>query len=344
MIKYKPIKHMKECKIHLKLRRGLPLEDREVKLLGNIIREELKFLLRNNILPTPKNYERWFFVFCHYLEEGRLPSDAELIEVYHELYKDEKVSEVKFDLETTLEVVARLVEDFHKLIKEQGEFVKVKEAELSSLETEALKTELAPILMELLMHIKDIKAQNQAFLRKIEEQQKTIKELKTKLEKAETEANLDYLTNTFNRRSFERALKEAFEEYRMGASPFALIFLDIDGFKFINDTYGHSVGDIILKRVAYALRQNLRARDILARWGGDEFAVLMPGADKGTAVKVAERLREAVEAMEIKYEGKSLSISLSYGAVHVQEGFNSVEEMVKEADRLMYEYKKKKKG
>ncbi|MEJ7553152.1 MAG: hypothetical protein WKI48_00205 [Aquificaceae bacterium] len=205
---------MNKCKLYLKITKGLPLNDDEVKLLGEIIREELKFLVRNNILPTPRNYERWFLVFCHLLEKGKLPSDAEIVEAYQTIYNDEKISDVKFDVEMTLEVLGKLMEEFHRLIKEHKDYADKKEEELSHIEKKAIESELTPLILELLMHIRDIKAQNERFLKRIEEQQHMIEELKESLERAETEANIDYLTNTFNRRSFERALKEAFDEYK----------------------------------------------------------------------------------------------------------------------------------
>ncbi len=333
---------MDKCELYRKVTRGLPLNDDEVKLLGEIIREELKFLVRNNILPTPRNYERWFLVFCHLLEKGKLPSDAELVEIYQTIFNGEKISDVKFDVEMTLEVLSKLMEEFHRLIKEHKEYADKKEEELSNIEKKAIESELTPLILELLMHIRDIKAQNERFLRRIEEQQHMIEELKERLEQAETEANIDYLTNTFNRRSFERALKEAFDEYKKRQAIFSLMLIDLDGFKRVNDLYGHSAGDLVLRRVAYILRQNLRAKDILARWGGDEFAILMPGTRKEQALSVAERLKNAVENIEIVIEGQNVKLSFSYGVVEFEDRFSSVEEIIKEADELMYHQKKGK--
>ncbi|MCS6957650.1 MAG: GGDEF domain-containing protein [Aquificaceae bacterium] len=323
--------------------RGLPLKDEEVKLLGDIIREELKFLVRNNILPTPKNYEKWFTVFCLVFEnKGKIPSDAELIEIYQSLHTGERISDIKFDVEITLEVITNLIKDFQVLLKEHKEYASRKERELSDMESELSQSELAPLLLDILMHIKDIKAQNEKFLKKIEEQQHIIEELRMRLEQAESEANIDYLTNTFNRRSFERALAEAFEEYKRRNALFSLVLIDLDGFKKINDLYGHSVGDVVLKRVAHLFRQSLRAKDILARWGGDEFAILMPGTRKEQAKGVAERLKNSLEEMEIIVNDERLRLSFSYGVVEAEEKYTSLEDMIKEADELMYQNKRGK--
>lgn len=331
---------MGKCNLYSKITRGAPLGESEIRLLGEIIKEELKFLVRNNILPTPKNYEKWFLVFCHALEKGGLPSDSELVELYHQLHGGESISEVQLDVELAIELLSRLTEEFQKLVKEQREYAVRKEREISSMEGRISEGELASLIVELLMHIRDIKAMNERFLRKIEEQQHLIKELKERVRIAEREANTDYLTGIFNRRSFERALREAFEEYKKRRASFSLVLIDLDNFKQINDNFGHSIGDIVLRQVAHLLRKNLRARDILARWGGDEFAVLIPGVDKEQASKIAERLKNLVENMNLILEGQRVQLSFSYGVVQMEDRFSSIEELLEEADRELYKQKR----
>lgn len=334
---------MNKCKLYHKIGSGRPLEVSDMKLLADIIREELKFLLRNNILPTPKNYERWFFVFCYAFENmDRLPYDEELIELYKELYGEESLSDASCDIDTTLDMLYKLTEDLSKLARDYKEYARRKEKEISSIEERLPEGELSHLLSELLMHVRDIKAQNERFLKDVEEQHYIIERLREKLEQAEAEANIDYLTNTFNRRSFERALKECFDEYKKRKTPFSLVFIDLDGFKKINDMYGHSVGDMVLARASFLLRKSLRARDILARWGGDEFAILMPGTTKEQAIRVAERLKRKLEDMHVIVKGQRLKITFSYGVVEVSDKYKDLEEMIREADELMYENKKSK--
>ncbi len=334
---------MDKCKLYYKLGKGLPLESSDIKILANIIKEEIKFLLRNNILPTPKNYERWFIVFCYAFENmTKQPCDEELIELYKRLYGEEGLNDSKCDLEITLDILNKLIEDLSKLAKEYKEYATKKAEEISKIEDRVPEGDLTHLLSELLMHIRDIKAQNERFLRDIEEQHHIIERLRSRLEEAEMEANIDYLTNTFNRRSFERALREWFDEYRDKGVTFSLIFLDLDGFKKINDTYWHSVGDFVLARIAFFLRRNLRARDILARWGGDEFAILMPRTTKEQAVGVAERLKSKLEDLQLMVKGQRLKVTFSYGVVEASDRYKSVEEMIREADELMYKNKRKR--
>ncbi len=193
------------------------------------------------------------------------------------------------------------------------------------------------------MLVRDLKHQNEIFLKKVEAQQKTINELKSKLEIVEAEANLDPLTDLFNRRSLERALEEFFGLCKYSKMTFSLILIDLDDFKYVNDNYGHHVGDLVLAKVAKVLRTNMRAKDIVGRWGGDEFVAILPNTDLENAKKVVERLKSKLEKMEILAEGRRFKVSISAGVVQCGENFQSWLDMIKEADRLMYEDKKKKK-
>jgi len=204
---------------------------------------------------------------------------------------------------------------------------------------------LADIVMEeeiYLVNIKiDLKRENESFLKKVEAQQKVISELKSKLEKVEAEANLDPLTSLFNRRSLERALEEFFTLCKQSKMSFSLVLIDLDDFKYVNDNYGHHVGDLVLAKVAKVLRTNMGAKDIVGRWGGDEFVVIMPNTDLENAKKVLERIKFQIEKMEILAEGKRFKVSISASVVQCVENFQSWLDMIKEADRIMYEDKKK---
>jgi diguanylate cyclase (GGDEF)-like protein len=125
----------------------------------------------------------------------------------------------------------------------------------------------------------------------VEAQQKVINELKSKLETFEAEVNLDPLTSLFNRRSLKRTLEEFFTLCKQSKMSFSLFLIDRDDFKYVNDNYGHHVGDLVLAKVAKVLRTNMPAKDIVGRWGRDEFIVIMPNTDLENAKKVVERIR-----------------------------------------------------
>ncbi|SFM40093.1 GGDEF domain-containing protein [Thermodesulforhabdus norvegica] len=124
---------------------------------------------------------------------------------------------------------------------------------------------------------------------------------------------LDPLTGLYNMRSFFRALESEMHRTRRSRVPTSLIMLDLDHFKQINDTYGHIAGDYVLKSVADTLRNGVRAGDLPCRYGGEEFAVVLPGTSLSQAVGVAKRLKEAIEKLKCFYAGKEIPVTASFG-------------------------------
>lgn len=148
----------------------------------------------------------------------------------------------------------------------------------------------------------------------------------------EDEASTDPLTKALNRRSFLRKLSQM---AAIGA-PFSLVMFDIDHFKSINDTYGHDVGDAVLREISQLVRDNIRENDTLARWGGEEFMVLSANSDKARATHLAERLRAAVA--DYSFTGVPRQITSSFGvAIHL--AGETGEDLVKRSDEALYEAK-----
>lgn len=170
--------------------------------------------------------------------------------------------------------------------------------------------------------------------------------LKTTREKIHYEimALTDSLTKLYNRRIFiEVAEKELSRASKFGDS-FSIILLDIDNFKKINDTYGHDVGDIVLRTVAEVLKKNVRKMDMVVRWGGEEFIVMLPNTNLKNAVKVAEKLRKLIERTKMKLpSGEVINITVSVG-VSSFKGQRSLDEIIKEADIALYTAKSRGKN
>jgi diguanylate cyclase (GGDEF)-like protein len=124
-------------------------------------------------------------------------------------------------------------------------------------------------------------------------------------------ADEDSLTGLFNRRAAERALGFALQG--AGREPLALLFIDLDRFKEINDRFGHATGDRVLRECAQLMRQGSRSQDIAARWGGEEFLLVLMGADAARAGEIAERLRSSVERFDWKSLDEGLAVTLSVG-------------------------------
>ncbi|MBN1378867.1 MAG: GGDEF domain-containing protein [Gammaproteobacteria bacterium] len=156
----------------------------------------------------------------------------------------------------------------------------------------------------------------------------------------EKAAYLDSLTGVHNRRWLNKAFPRELERCQTNNEPLSFAFVDIDHFKNFNDSYGHLAGDIALRAIAQALTKALRPTDLLARFGGEEFAIVFPRADATVAITVAERLRTAVSQLSLRsYDGSSLpTISLSAGLATMSDS-DDVESLIARADKALYEAK-----
>lgn len=152
---------------------------------------------------------------------------------------------------------------------------------------------------------------------------------------------LDDLTHLFNSRYLELVLDKEFKNASRAEKPFSLLFLDLDYFKSVNDTHGHVVGSKLLVEVSRVLKGCVRDNDVVCRWGGDEYVLLLRGTDSGGALKVAERIRRAVESHRfLAREGFSLSITTCIGIATYPEHAQEKDGLLDFADRAMYRGKK----
>jgi diguanylate cyclase (GGDEF)-like protein len=155
-----------------------------------------------------------------------------------------------------------------------------------------------------------------------------------------SQATTDSLTGLANRWTFDEELALEWRRAERVGDPLALILLDIDNFKTINDTQGHQAGDEVLRKVGEVLAASVRQIDLAARYGGEEFAVVVPEADLDGALDLAERLRKALETEEIELQnGTRLSVTASFGAA-VKGDLPGSEKLVAAADKALYEAKR----
>ena len=180
-----------------------------------------------------------------------------------------------------------------------------------------------------------------AILKMVEALDQHIRQLQRERESFENLAFTDPLTGLYNRRMFLEIAKKKLNEAKRYSEPLSIIMLDIDHFKRINDTYGHDIGDVALKFLASILKNNVRASDIIARWGGEEFIILLPKTELKQAYKVAEKIRRIVEMSTIELpDGERLRFTISLG-VSSFAGYEDLEELIKQADIALYEAKRK---
>jgi diguanylate cyclase (GGDEF)-like protein len=154
-------------------------------------------------------------------------------------------------------------------------------------------------------------------------------------------ATLDSLTSLWNRRVFSERLGEEVARHVRYGTPVSLLMMDLDGFKAINDHHGHVAGDAVLTAVADLLRSSLRTTDLPSRYGGDEFAVILPGVAKTEAFAVAEKLRESVSDLRVALgrNGDEAEVRVSVGVAAAAPGAGDPLELVEAADRALYQAK-----
>ena len=157
-------------------------------------------------------------------------------------------------------------------------------------------------------------------------------------EQLKQDAFIDPLTGIGNRRYGEMSLSTRIYDLHTHALPFGLLFLDIDHFKRFNDRYGHKTGDDVLAMVAKSIGNSLRKIDIVARWGGEEFVVILPGANGVVLKAVAERIRMLIEKSFLMAAEEKLQVTISVGAA-LSRLDDNIKTVVSRADRLMYQSK-----
>ena len=166
------------------------------------------------------------------------------------------------------------------------------------------------------------------------------KELEKLQAKLKEQAHRDPMTNLYNRRYFHDIASQIFTISKREKKDISVIMIDIDNFKAINDTYGHAIGDIVIKQLAALLVEQTRKSDVVTRFGGEEFVVLLPNTNLQGAQKIASKIRQIVERTEVLYNGIStLSFTISLGVAILYEEDKSIESVLNRVDKALYRAK-----
>lgn len=175
----------------------------------------------------------------------------------------------------------------------------------------------------------------------ITDRKRVEEELSAAKKYAEVLARKDELTGLNNRRAFFEQGHRIFEQSKRFGHPVSVIMMDIDHFKRINDHHGHSMGDKTLQAVAESLQGVVRAIDIVARVGGEEFAFVLPEASLEDALNLAERLRSVIESLVVENAGRQINATASFGVATCKDGAEGIEALLKKADGALYAAKEK---
>lgn len=155
-------------------------------------------------------------------------------------------------------------------------------------------------------------------------------------------ASTDYLTGLMNRRAFLERLERELNRCEREVSNMGIIIMDIDHFKRVNDNFGHQVGDLVLQELSGILAKLCRVYDFIGRYGGEEFIICLPGADKWSTYKIAERMRSTIESNKIFLSDKesSINVTASFGISSLEQGqIKNADRLINEADEALYRAK-----
>ena len=303
-------------------------------------------------LPAdPPSYQLWYTYISGYNPElnnridrtlalGGTPSLTELDEIYVDLIapKDQNVGPIGTKLSQEIEKMVSVLGDVVAATSEtRNDCVEVARNLAQPVDQKSLRE----IADSLIASLRSIEAQHVTLEQQLESSKRELQSLQQALTMVAVEASRDPVTGLANRRCFDRTIEAIAERAKIDRLPFSLLMIDIDHFKRFNDRLGHLIGDSILKLVGSVLNQSAREDDLVARFGGEEFAMVLANADLDTAVVVAERVRTKIMGREMKRRstGENLgTITVSVGVASYRTN-EDPRNLIKRADACLYEAK-----
>ena len=268
--------------------------------------QAIELLLEHALLPTPLNYsvayeylhgsqEDLHGFLDNHLQAGK-PLDDILLQDLYERYiaaeRHKQFQGMRNDLQSLLHALMQTMSDTHR---SNVEYQRELEAHIQKLGVELDQATLQSIAADMVASAVNANGQNRKLQEHLTAAQEETEQLRAELEAQRREAMIDPLTGLFNRRAMDHHLEYLWEEDQH----LSVLAMDIDHFKHINDSYGHAIGDIVIRNVADVVRKCIRGEDIAIRYGGEEFLVLLPNTHLEGAVTVAEAIRKRIEALRL---------------------------------------------
>jgi diguanylate cyclase len=238
-------------------------------------------------------------------------------------------------IQQTIKNVSTVVGDVKAATHNYNEDLRQKTASLSE---NTSPEELKSVLGDVMSNTSEMMVHNQKLEEQLLHSAQAISDMQHNLEAARKEALTDALTGVANRKAFEDEIKRIAQEAKDTGTAFSLLMLDIDHFKSFNDNFGHQVGDQVLRLVAKTLVDGVKGRDIVCRYGGEEFAVILPETNVTGGIRVGDSLRVAVANKELvnRSTGEKLGrITLSGGVAEAING-EDIEAMIERSDNALY--------
>ena len=310
-----------------------------------------------NLPPYPENYSIWYNYFAkiniplareidHRLSNN-LPFDDVFLRFLEKAHINNQELKNQINnyqqIEHTQEVLSDAMSIITSIISEASNQNETIQSKLDELINNKEQQDISKVLEAMVTVAKEMKKTSMSMKSKLDESRSDVERLEHRIAEISLEAEKDFLTGVFNRKSLERHLKKLTAEAKQYGEPLSLLAIDIDHFKKFNDNYGHLIGDEVLKTTAKLLLDSVKGRDIVARFGGEEFFVILPNTSIGSANKVAENIRQNISHKELHNRSTGAVygiISVSIGVGLFRPESDNIESFVKRTDAAMYRSKK----
>lgn len=315
-------------------------------------KKALPLMARYGVEPTPKNYAIWYVYVAN--DDSELVHEVDAI-IKEKLTFTDDISEylyAKYISETDSRIVHQttigirqvMTDIISNLANFAGEADDYKKGLAQHLETIPGVDEkgVQAIIAALVEQAGGMLDSSGSITDKLEASRKEIESLKEDLAQVKTESERDFLTGVYNRKALDHKLEELITESAAAKEPLCMLMLDVDHFKQFNDKHGHLIGDEVLKIVARSLTDSVKGKDVVARFGGEEFAVLLPNTPVGGAMIVAENIRKTIATKELKRRdtGETYGqITVSIGVAMHRPSADTIPTFIKRADEALYRAK-----
>ncbi len=330
----------------------LPQYDDKLEQNAEYLRQILPLMSKNKIAANPLN----FAIFYEYtigrnidlnneLDEILAKKDAFTTELSTELFK-RHISDTSIDsLEKINHILLQLINKAGDVLDTTGEQANAATIDFQNqskkLENNQNLAEIKIVLTEIIAGTKGLAETSMTLKTQLDESKKEMQRLRKELAHVRETAKTDALTGILNRRAFDQKLNEFIETHAHNGLELCLLILDIDHFKQVNDTFGHQMGDNVLRYTANLMKHHITENHCAARYGGEEMAIIMPNTSLNEAMEIAENIRVSLSQYPLKLKGSkktigTVTISIGVSSFKIND---SVESLIERADKAMYRAK-----